>query len=134
MGILISIAAIVTPLGLYQTLLPSHEVQPTFQYIRDTGPFGFGTPPRSNFSLNRVCGNGFVTSYMPCPFTDTIVTETVFSNDTIGYDIPYGIDMNIPETIKNSTYYGSIPRIYHRGDKSGSRHIRRFLRFSVLLD
>lgn len=103
MGILIAIAGIVTPLGLYEDLQPARQVTPTFGYLRDTGPFGFGTPPRTNFSLSRICSRGFLDdSFRPCPFTDSIVTASYLSNGTLNVEMPYGIDISIPKTIIDS--------------------------------
>jgi hypothetical protein len=101
MGALIGIAGVVTPLGLYQTLLSDDNVQTPFKYLADTSPYGYGTPPRSNFSFNRYCGGGFGPA--PCPFTDSVSITSSFPNGTIQVDFPYGIDMEIPEIV-NETF------------------------------
>lgn len=103
MGILIAVAGIVTPLGLYEDLQPARQVTPAFGYLPDTGPFGFGTPPRTNFSLNRLCARGTTNDlFRPCPFTDSIVLTSYLSNGTIDVEMPYGIDISIPKTIVDS--------------------------------
>lgn len=100
MGVLIGIAGVVTPLGLYQALLPDKTVHPTFKYLADTSPYGYGTPPRSNFSFNRHCGEGdLFTGPMPCPFTDTVSIMTAYPNGTTNWNFPYGIDMAVPKII-----------------------------------
>lgn len=101
MAILIAIAGVVTPLGLYEALQPAVAIQTRFEYLQDTSPFGFGTPSRSNFSLNRICGGGDP-EYMPCPFTDSVVTEIIAPNGNQYYDAPYGVDISIPKTILDS--------------------------------
>lgn len=54
---LISVASIVTPLGLYDTILPIGNGQyEEFQYIKDSSPFGLGTPSRSTAPFTRSCG------------------------------------------------------------------------------
>lgn len=41
---LIAIAAIVTPLGLHEAVLPDREMRSVpFTYLQDNGPFGYGT-------------------------------------------------------------------------------------------
>ncbi|GMF67465.1 unnamed protein product [Aspergillus oryzae] len=54
---IISTAGIVTPLGLYDVVLPAPESTPkTFSYIPDQSPMGAGTPPRHSLGFNRRCG------------------------------------------------------------------------------
>jgi hypothetical protein len=101
-GILIAIAGVVTPLGLYQALIPAKNVETPFQYLKDTSPFGLGTPPRSNLTFNRKCP-GFV-GPRPCPFSDDIVIYSTDGNWE-NYSYPYGYDMRIPQAVK--TVYSS---------------------------
>jgi hypothetical protein len=59
MLVLIAVAAIVTPLGLYEGIEPGGDPAPqTFHYIQDLSTFGFGTPPRTNETgvWARICG------------------------------------------------------------------------------
>jgi len=69
LGIMIGIAGIVTPLGLYQALLPGPQVQVHFRNLVDTSAFGYGTPPRSSLSFNRKCsrGSGLMGLLLPLP-------------------------------------------------------------------
>lgn len=54
---IISIAGIVTPLGLYDAVVPGAGTTPeTFSYIPDSSPMGAATPPRHSFGFNRQCG------------------------------------------------------------------------------
>jgi hypothetical protein len=91
MGIL-SIASVITPLGLYETIAPgSSAVQQSFVYSPDTGAMGYDTLPRSNLPFNRQCG--FV-GWVNCPVSNTVV----IMNDTaqtINY--PYGVNITIPQ-------------------------------------
>lgn len=78
MGILIAIAGVITPLGLYEALIPASSIQTPFKYIKDTSPFGFGTPSRSNLTFNRLCSDTIGMTTLPCPFSDTV---TIFASD-----------------------------------------------------
>jgi hypothetical protein len=42
MALLIAIAGIVTPLGIYQTLAQAENIQTPFKYLFDNSPFGIG--------------------------------------------------------------------------------------------
>ena len=55
---LVSIASIVTPLGLYDAIAPASSLtSETFSYLRDDSAFGYGTPPRSTAPFTRDCGS-----------------------------------------------------------------------------
>lgn len=55
-----SIASIITPFGLYDTIAPSKsQPEKLFGYLRDDSAFGYGTPPRSDAPFTRVCGSDF---------------------------------------------------------------------------
>ncbi|PGH10001.1 hypothetical protein GX51_00267 [Blastomyces parvus] len=101
----IAIAAIVTPLGLYDAIVPAHSktLQP-FQYTPDQSPFGFGTPPRSDLGYNRFCGNR---GRAKCPGSDVVIIN--HPNGT--QDLPYGYDSRIPPKIKDMYQSGlkSLP-------------------------
>ncbi|GAB1211534.1 hypothetical protein ATERTT37_000657 [Aspergillus terreus] len=63
---IISLAGIITPLGLFEAVVPDHQPTPQpFTYARDLSPMGQGTPPRSGLGFNRNCDP------YPCPGTDT---------------------------------------------------------------
>jgi hypothetical protein len=83
-------------------------MQTPFQYIKDNSPFGYGTPPRSNFSFSRLCGTGeLLTGPKPCPFSDTVSIISYYSNETITYSYPYGINMSIPNVILDTYSSGT---------------------------
>ncbi|KAL5359230.1 hypothetical protein BJX96DRAFT_174174 [Aspergillus floccosus] len=65
---IISLAGIITPLGLYEAVVPDHQPTPQpFTYARDLSVMGQGTPPRSRLGFNRNCDP------YPCPGTDKSV-------------------------------------------------------------
>lgn len=56
--LLIAVAAIVTPLGLYEATIPSDGNVPVpFSDLKDSSPMGIGTPSRSDSGFTRACGN-----------------------------------------------------------------------------
>jgi hypothetical protein len=96
---LVTIAAIVTPLGLYDEILPSRRDQNIeFVYMQDSGPMGYGTPTRASNSIGytRICG-GFLP--MQCPGTtveiiysgNASVMEANITNDDYDIRIPRGL-------------------------------------------
>lgn len=64
--LLVSIAAVVTPLGLYEAVAPNESLTDEhFHHIVDSGIFGQGTPPRNeSLPWSRVCDSG---SLSTCP-------------------------------------------------------------------
>lgn len=105
MMVLIAIAAVVTPLGLYEGIVaePS-DGSAVFHYIRDPTPMGYGTPPRSNTTFNRACGNRL---WIPCPndYNKATVTDnkTVFS---VHWDAD-SYDTRIPQKVVDVFSSGS---------------------------
>ncbi|KAF1837156.1 hypothetical protein BDW02DRAFT_492158 [Decorospora gaudefroyi] len=76
---LIAIAAIVTPLGLYDGIIADGNPAATvFNYIKDTSPMGYGTPPRIlDTTWSRLCGDFLL---VPCP--NDYNNATVINNNT----------------------------------------------------
>ncbi|CAI7641711.1 unnamed protein product [Penicillium pancosmium] len=63
--ILTAVAAILTPLGLYQEIVAQAPVPAQFHYLEDTSVFGKSTPPRNkNIQFSRICRGH---SFMICP-------------------------------------------------------------------
>jgi hypothetical protein len=57
--VLLWLASIVTPLGLYESIEPAKSQKDTgFVYLPDRSAFGYGTPPRTNASFTRICEQG----------------------------------------------------------------------------
>ncbi|SPQ25308.1 977e06de-1174-4cee-afc6-2ce7c3bfd637 [Thermothielavioides terrestris] len=87
---LVSVAAIVTPLGLYQTVEPagSQDLE-ALQFVKDDSPFGYGTPARMVAPFTRSCGED------ACPgssMNQTCVQQGLLLNCT---DVVY--DRSIPD-------------------------------------
>ncbi|KAL2402668.1 hypothetical protein ABEF93_003030 [Exophiala dermatitidis] len=94
MGV-VAVAAVVTPLGLYDDIAPSKEPQPVpFVYMADAGPMGYGTPPRSDLGFTRICG---ATLPVQCPGTTVAITYS-------------GNDTYMEANITNDDYDMRIPR------------------------
>ncbi|OAP63010.1 hypothetical protein AYL99_02237 [Fonsecaea erecta] len=104
---LVSVAAVITPLGLYDDIVPAKSPQSvSFSYIPDTSPMGYGTPPRSNLGFSRVCGD-----FLPvqCPGTTSVITYG--GNDTF-----------LEANITNDDYDTRIPRVLAELYQSGLNH------------
>ncbi|CZR56720.1 uncharacterized protein PAC_06609 [Phialocephala subalpina] len=96
MSIVIAVAGVVTPLGLYEALVQEDPKEVTFKYLKDSSPFGYGTPPRSDLPFNRKCWPG------PCPFSDTIAIATIDSNGDGKYDFPNGYSISVPSVVSDA--------------------------------
>ena len=115
---LITIAAIVTPLGLYDDVLPEASLTSLrMVYVPDTGPFGFGTPPRDPVYFSRKCGDGLP---VQCPGT---TTDTKYGTEVVDGEI-YAknatwddIDLRIPK---------ALAELYQSGLKKGSGSVSSF--------
>lgn len=114
---LVGIAAIVTPLGLYEDIQPSPELR-LVDFVRqhDEGPFGFLTPPRSDLGFSRQCSDGGALPAQ-CPGTTTVIT---YSDD--------GNTFNA--TVVNDDYDRRIPtelaRLYQSGLSSQPSSVSSF--------
>ncbi|KAE9379546.1 hypothetical protein N431DRAFT_460800 [Stipitochalara longipes BDJ] len=97
MSVLITIAGIVTPLGLYQEFVPSKAVDSPFQYLKDFSPFGYGTPTRNNLSFSRQCGG--VIPPIPCPFSNSVPDGQLRPSGRTNITYPHGYDMNISQIL-----------------------------------
>ncbi|KAK6515973.1 hypothetical protein TWF281_004563 [Arthrobotrys megalospora] len=82
-ALLISLAAIISPLGLYDTIIPGSVNSPVeFHHIRDPGIFGQATPPRNSFAKwSRIC----TTEDLPCPHSDSL---TGFNSTNYNTTVP----------------------------------------------
>jgi hypothetical protein len=84
--LLISIAAVVTPLGLYEAVVPSDApTDRNFHYIVDSGIFGpgQGTPPRNeSLPWSRVCDPGILST---CP---SLTRNSSGANDSVDTSVP----------------------------------------------
>ncbi|KAF2275033.1 uncharacterized protein EI97DRAFT_459669 [Westerdykella ornata] len=93
--LLVSIASIVTPLGLYESVLAGNGAEEVpFNYAKDETTIGLGTLPRNNaLGFSRWCWD-FVPKV--CPFSETIIEETRNATNYQG-QLPLGYDDRIPK-------------------------------------
>jgi hypothetical protein len=91
-ALLLTVASIVTPLGLYETVAPQSALtEEPFSYAQDTTSMGIGTLPRnSDFGPSRICG-GILAKV--CPWSDTILVEGFNTS------FPEGYDRRVPKNI-----------------------------------
>ena len=97
MTVLVSVTAVVTPLGLYDAIVPtSAAALESFSYTADLSPMGYGTPPRSNLGFSRICGWEL---YMLCPGAN--FTAIYNQNHTQVY-VPDGYNTSVPSTVMDT--------------------------------
>ena len=107
MSNLISLAGVVTPLGLYQVLHTQPPTTAQFQYAPDPSAFGYGTPSRSNTSFSRQCAGGANDlNVVTCPFSETVTVVTGSDNGTV-FSYPYGYNLSIPQRILDTYSSGT---------------------------
>jgi hypothetical protein len=70
--ILVAITAVITPLGLYDSVAPSKPQSVSFNYAQDMTYFGQGSLPRNGMGFNRICGRGMIA----CPGSNFSVIPT----------------------------------------------------------
>ena len=109
-SLLVALAGIITPLGLYEGVWQAPTTVMPFQYFRDLSTFGQGTPNRSGLGFNRRCG---FSQYRPCPFSSGTVsykqdadgsTDITFSGGTYDIKVPQILeDTYSSGTVDNST-------------------------------
>ena len=103
--LLVTIAGIVTPLGLYEGLWQTSPTVVPFQYAADSSVFGRGTPSRSSLGFNRRCG---LPVNKPCPMSDMVASYTTFDNGTVGASYSGGTyDLRIPQILQDTYSSGT---------------------------
>ncbi|KAJ9612288.1 hypothetical protein H2200_003885 [Cladophialophora chaetospira] len=129
---MIAIAAIITPIGLYEDLLPSEEPHlVTFQAVVDTGTLGSGTQPRSDLGFSRNCG---YLARLQCPGTTVVIevsSDANWTNSTVEGDQPY--DRRVPKVLASlyqsglrdqpssvSSFFDIQARQYQFGSEQGT--------------
>lgn len=97
MLVLIAVAAIVTPLGLYEGIVGETESSsPVFHYVEDRSTFGYGTPPRTAASgtWSRICGFAYP---IVCPNSPNNIT---YSRNASGNFLHYDYyDSTVPASV-----------------------------------
>jgi hypothetical protein len=96
--ILVSVTAVVTPLGLYDAVVSHKPRSVSFSYAQDMTPFGNGSPPRNDMGFNRICGRGSIS----CPGSNFSVIRTDNpDNLTYNFEWPDGYYTNISLETQN---------------------------------
>jgi len=91
----IAVAAVVTPMGLYETIVVSDDfATSTFAYVQDRGPLGLGTAPRTGLGMSRSCGAGILKVCPGSVGSMTVVTDENWINGTSeGWDFRLPSDL-----------------------------------------
>ncbi|OCT45691.1 hypothetical protein CLCR_01410 [Cladophialophora carrionii] len=93
---LLVLASVVTPLGLYDEIVPGESTLVEFQYVKDPGPWGRVTMPRPDAQFSRQCEVGTVIN-CPGQYQGVYMAETepgvwqsmeTDENSTINITIP----------------------------------------------
>ncbi|EXK29547.1 hypothetical protein FOXG_11880 [Fusarium oxysporum f. sp. lycopersici 4287] len=109
LALLISLAGVITPLGLYeQDENASESISATFQYVKDTSTFLQGTSPRDNKTFTRTC-NYSPMCLAPCPYTSDV---TIISSDGLqsNCSILYGTNTTVPNILHDIYMSGTKKR------------------------
>ena len=97
MLVLIPVAAVVTPLGIYEEIFGQIEsTSQTFCYIEDPSAFGYGTPPRTSASETWSRIYGYTAPYV-CPNTPNKLSE--FKSSTGTFIEAEWYDSKIPQKV-----------------------------------
>jgi hypothetical protein len=127
---LIAVAAIVTPIGLYETIEASKDLESAaFFYIPDKGPMGLGTPLRSELGFSRVCGESDPI-HQVCPGSSGSTKHSVNERGRVNSSTAEGLDYRIPH---------KLTELYQSGLTSQSPTVSSFFDiqarlFKVLVD
>ncbi|CAG9983189.1 unnamed protein product [Clonostachys byssicola] len=100
LAILIGIASVVTPLGLYEAdQLEDTAIQPHFQYAPDSSAMSSGTSTRGDHSFTRTCYLGSVgMCVVPCSFTEDEV-ESTMQNEGSDCEYPAMVNTTVPNVL-----------------------------------
>lgn len=93
---LTAVAAVVTPLGLYQTIVEEDEWTENvpFHYIEDPSGFGLETVRLVDLPWSRICG-----SLWPVECPNSFSNITTFSNKTGDYHEVHNYDSHVPQYV-----------------------------------
>lgn len=96
LAVLTAIAAVVTPLGLYETIVENDEwtENVSFHYIEDPSEFGYGTPERMDLPWSRRCG-----FYVPMQCPNSFSNVTTVSNETHISSHIERLDTRVPQYV-----------------------------------
>lgn len=93
---LVAIAAVITPLGLYDEIATGNRDTVAFTYVQDTSPLGYGTPPRTELGFSRICQGQFP---VLCPGTN--FTLVAGARPYTQMYAPDGYNTSIPRDYQN---------------------------------
>lgn len=95
LAFLTAIAAVVTPLGLYQTVVEDAEWEEnaTFHYIEDHSDFGLARP-QADLPWSRICGE---LGSVKCP--NSFNNVSTFSDETGVYHKVHYYDTRVPQFV-----------------------------------
>ncbi|OAQ60762.1 hypothetical protein VFPPC_06856 [Pochonia chlamydosporia 170] len=112
-AILVSVASVVTPLGLYETEVLSREAaKMSFMYARDESPIFSGTSSRNGWSFTRRCYlDSQGSCRVPCPYDEN--GGVIFFNGTYPEEI-FPQCLNSSKSF-NVTVSNSLREIYSSG-------------------
>lgn len=108
-AILISVAGVVTPLGLYEVDEPANAHEwASFEYVKDSSPFALGTSPRKGASFTRTCSM-LAGCFVPCPYTTDVL---IFSTDGLSSNCstPYETNATVPQIVNDIYMSGTKKR------------------------
>lgn len=95
--LIVAIAAIVTPIGLYETLVVAKDTQlAEFSYLADSGMMGVGTPPRSPLGFSRQCWG---VNPQQCPGTTSVLEYTQNGSGVTTTFVDGDYDRRIPHAL-----------------------------------
>ncbi|KAH8707143.1 hypothetical protein GQ44DRAFT_763740 [Phaeosphaeriaceae sp. PMI808] len=101
--LLVTVASVVTPLGLYEAIIPLEGLkEEVFGYARGKSAVDIG----NDFGFSRTC---WIYRPKACPWSETIINES-FSNTTYTADLPDGYDVRIPQNI-TAIYSAGLARL-----------------------
>ncbi|KAF8536096.1 hypothetical protein BDD12DRAFT_891049 [Trichophaea hybrida] len=96
---ILAIAGIITPLGLSDEIIEASVRNAQFDYIRDPGLFGLGTPAPDDYTLSRICG-----TWGPSPCSSQPWPKDFIINSTGAYTPSDDYILNVSTAIpKNLT-------------------------------
>ncbi|KAH8662693.1 hypothetical protein BGZ61DRAFT_402461 [Ilyonectria robusta] len=97
LSLLIAIAGVVTPLGLYESNDPKSEaVTADFAYVPDSSTFYAATSTRDDKPFTRTCSRD--NCYFPCPYTSDV---TIIVEDGLSRNCTFvgGINATVPDIL-----------------------------------
>ena len=93
---LLGVAAIVTPLGLYESIAPASDAEHlSFHYLADKSLIGLGTPQRSDTKFSRWCGSMYPVG-CPNSYNNITIKDNGTSADVLAEG---GYNMTVPPEV-----------------------------------